>query len=80
MKHFIVINDWANKFESDVAILGVFHSMEEAQEIFDASVSDEKQYANEHGLTIYDDCATAFDAGEDGYYVSNHTRLYILQV
>ena len=80
MKHFVIINDWANEYESGVSILGVVHSMEEAKEIFKQNYMDEKNYAEEHNFTIYEDCDVDFDAGEDGYYVSNHTHLFIKMV
>lgn len=59
MKHYVIVNDWANENES---------------------LADEKQYAKEHGFTIYDDCETVFDAGEEGYYRDNHTNLYIQMI
>ena len=77
MKHYVVVHDWANEYEGGVTILGVTHSLEEAKEIFNAELVYEKQYAEEHGFTIYDDCETVFDAGEEGYYKNNHTNLYI---
>ena len=80
MKHFVIVNDWANEYESGTTILGVVHSLEEAKEIFNESLVEEKQYAEEEGFTIYDDCETVFDAGEDGYYSRNHTNLYIQMV
>lgn len=80
MNHFVIVNDWANEYESGTTILGVAHSMEEAKEIFNNSLVEEKQYAEEEGFTIYDDCETVFDAGEDGYYQVNHTLLYIQMV
>lgn len=80
MKHFVIINDWANEYESGVSILGVVHSMEEAKEIFNQNYVDEKNYAEEHNFTIYEDSDAVFDAGEDGYYVSNHTYLFIKMV
>ena len=80
MKHYVIVNDWANEYESGTNVLGVTHSLEEAKEIFNESLADEKQYAKEHGFTIYDDCETVFDAGEEGHYVSNHTYLYIQMI
>ena len=80
MKHFVIVNDWANEYESATTILGVAHSMEEAKEIFNESLVEERKYAEEEGFTIYDDCETVFDAGEDGYYRVNHTLLYIQMV
>ena len=80
MKHYVIVNDWANQYESGATILGVAHSLEEAKDIFNESLAEEKLYAEEHGFMVYDDCETVFDAGEDGYYVSNHTNLYIQMV
>lgn len=80
MKHYVVVNDWANEYENGSTILGVAHSLEEAKEIFNQNIGDERQYAEEHEFTIYDDCETVFDAGEDGYYISNHTNLYIQMI
>lgn len=80
MKHYVIVNDWANNYESGTTILGVAHSMEEAKEIFNASVADEREFAKAQNWEVYDDCETVFDAGEDGYYVANHTNLYIQMV
>ena len=80
MKHYVVVNDWANEYESGTNVLGVAHSLEEAKKIFNETLADEKQYAEEHGFEIYDDCETVFDAGEEGYYISNHTHLYIQMI
>ena len=80
MKHFVIVNDWANEYESGTTILGVTHSLEEAKEIFNNNLADEKHYAEENDFTIYDNCETVFDAGEEGYYSKNHTNLYIQMV
>lgn len=80
MKHYVIVNDWANEFENGTNILGVVHSLEEAKEIFNEQLVEEREYAAEHNFEIYDDCETVFDAGEDGNYVSNHSYLYIQMV
>ena len=80
MKHFVIVNEWATEYENGSTIIGIVHSLEEAKKIFDTKLMEEKQYAKEQGFMIYDDCETVFDAGEDGYYVSNHTKLYIQMV
>lgn len=80
MKHYVIVNDWSNDYECGVTILGVVHSLEKAKEIFNESLFEERQYAEEHGFTIYDDCETVFDAGEEGYYAKEHTNLYIQMV
>lgn len=77
MEHFVIVHNWANDYESGTTIIDVVHTMEEAREIFNKNLVDEKKYAEEEGFEIHDDCETAFDAGEDGYYCRNHTNLYI---
>lgn len=80
MKHYVIVHNWATDYENGTTIIDVVHTMEEAKEIFNKNLVDEKRYANEEGFEIYDDCETAFDAGEDGYYSRNHTNLYIQMV
>lgn len=77
MKHFVVFIDWATEYDNGVTVLGVVHSMEEAKEIFNKSLAEEKQYAEENDFEIYEDCETVFDAGDGGYYIINHIRLCI---
>jgi hypothetical protein len=76
-EHYVIINDWATEYENGASILGVVHSLEEAKRIFNEYAAEEKQYAEEHGFEIYEDDEADFDAGEEGFYVSNHTRVYI---
>ena len=82
MEHYIVIHDYARSdlYDNGVDIVGVTHSMEEAKNIFNAYVLAEKEAAVENQYEVYEDEDTIFDAGEDGYYVSNHTKLYIQMV
>ena len=80
MKHFVIVHSWASDYECGTTIIDVVHSIEEAKEIFNKSLADEKIYAEENGFTIFDDCETVFDAGENGYYSRNHTNLYIQMI
>ena len=80
MKHYIVINDWSNEYECGVTIMAVVHSLQEAKEIFDEFIAEEKAYVEDKGWTIYENIDCDFDAGEEGYYAENHTRLYIQEV
>ena len=82
MKHYIVIFDWAAEklCSNGIEISGVAHSMEEAKEILASASADEREYAKEHGYTVYADTDVEFDAGEDGYYVSEHAHFYIQEV
>lgn len=77
MEHYVIIHEWANDYEYDVGVLGVAHSLEEAKEIFNNSVDDEKKYADEHGYEIFEDSDVIFDAGKYGEYIVFHTRMYI---
>ena len=82
MKHYVVMLDWAadNMSSSGIEIVGVAHSYDEAKEIFAEAVVDEKEYAKEHGYTIYADTEAEFDAGENGYYAAEHAHFYIQEV
>lgn len=77
MKHYVIVNEWATEDATGTTILGVTHSLEEAKEIFNAKLAEEKRYAKENNFEIYDDCETVFDAGEEGFYNNNYTKLYI---
>lgn len=80
MKHYVVVNEWANDYEYDVIILGIAHSLEEAKEIFNNNVDDERKYAYEYGYEIFEDNDVIFDAGKYGEYIVFHTRTYIQEV
>ena len=76
-KHYVIVLDWAYDYEAAVDILGVTHTYEEAKEIFDKQLAEEKKLVEEYGYTVETEDATTFDAGEEGYWSSNHTTLYI---
>lgn len=80
MKHYVVVLDWAENDAEDINIIGVAHSLDEAKEMFNARLVEERAFAEEHGYEIYEDVETLFDAGENGYYAASHTRLYIQEV
>ena len=80
MEHYVIINDWSNEFESGVTILGVTHTFDEAKAVFDANVVEERTYASEHDWTIFEDNGVDFDAGVEGYYSTEHSRVYIQRV
>ena len=80
MKHYVVINKWADESSwelNGVSIVGVAHSIEEAVKIFNEKVAEEKQIADENNWEVFTDEEMTFDAGEDGSYAFNHTMLYI---
>lgn len=80
MRHYVVLCDWAMNDSEGVDITGVAHSLEEAKEIFAKTVVDEKKYAEDHDWEIYEDLDVCFDAGESGYYASEHVHFYIQEV
>lgn len=77
MKHYVIVLDWANENESGTTIFGVTHSMEDAKKVFNEHLPQEKEYAVEDDYTIFEDCETVFDAGEDGSYLTNHRCMSI---
>lgn len=80
MKHYVVISEWASGGESGFDIIGIAHFPEEAKEIFDGQISKEKEIAEDGGYEIIEDSDTCFDAGETGFYDSEHVSLYIKEV
>lgn len=76
--HYIVMITWSlDSIEYDSSIIGVRHTIEEAKELFNQYLKDEKELARDRNWTIYTDTDTTFDAGEDGNYAGNHTLLFI---
>lgn len=76
-KHYVVILDWAYDGDYGVEVMGVKHTLEEAQEVVKTVVNREKDSVIEDNLFIYADSENEFDAGEDGYYATNHIRVYV---
>jgi hypothetical protein len=80
MKHFVVVLEWATEGDNQSNVLGVEHTLEAAKEIFNETLQEEKALAENNGWEIYEDTDRVFDAGEDGYYCQNRTKLYIQEV
>ena len=76
-KCYIILHDWANGDfgENDSHISGIFTDCNKAFDCFKTLVEEERAIAEENGFTIYEDTNTCFDAGEDGYYISNHSTV-----
>ena len=75
--HYVIVLDWAENDAEGVDIIAVKHTIEEAKEVFNEKLAEEKAYAIEREYEIYDETDTSFDAGESGYYAASHTTLYI---
>ena len=75
--HYVVVLDWATEDDESVSILGVTHTYEEAKEIFDKQLVEEKKLVEEYGYDINQEDESTFDAGRAGYWRIEHTTLYI---
>ena len=80
MKHYVVILNWARDYEGATDVLGVTHTLQEAQAIFNEQLVQERQFAEQNGYDIDTDTDTMFDAGEMGYWCRDHITLYIQEV
>lgn len=80
MKHYVVVLVWASDGENDSNILCVAHSFEEAKQVFDNNINSEKEIAQNNNWVIYEDNDWVFDAGEDGHYCENYSKLYIMEI
>jgi hypothetical protein len=81
-KHYVVLLDAAvdGMGYDETHVTAVAHSLEEAKKILAQASVEEKEYAYEHGWTIHVDTDEEFDAGEDGFYASEHAHFYIEEV
>lgn len=80
--HYVVINEWSvdnGEMASGVEIITVCHTLEEARDVFTKRLPEEQCCAKENGWTVYehDDSKLVFDAGKEGYYDAEHTKLYV---
>ena len=75
--HYVVVLDWATEDDSDVQILGVAHTLDDAEKIFNEQIEEEKKIAADNGYDIDEDSGTVFCAGIMGYWRDNHITLYI---
>ena len=80
MKHFVVLNDWAFDGESDLEVVAVCHSIEEAKEALADRKQEELDFASTENLTIGSDEDTEFEAYREGAYMDCFTYLWIQEV
>lgn len=78
--HYVVILKWTADLESDVNILAVTHTEEEARGTFEERLVSERAFSEEQGFEIYTDKDLDFDAGLSGHYSEGHTHLYVQKV
>ena len=77
MDHYVVILDWATSNEECVEILGVFHTFEEAEKLFKTHIDYEREVAKERDYKVSEDFKGCFVAYAEGFYMDEHTKLYI---
>lgn len=80
MKHYVIINDYRDDYEGEVLILGVVHSWEEATEIFQRELIEERKRAEDLGYDVNEDTEVCFTAEWEEEWSGNYTKLYIQKV
>ena len=75
--HYVIVLDWATEDDSNVHILGVAHTLDDAEKIFNEYIKEQKEIAEENGYEIDDDTKHMFSAGIMGFWRDNHIELYI---
>ena len=86
MKIYIVVNDWATEDTSDVSITA-FDSLEKAKQEFEKQKIEEKTECWDKAFNgeeiadgyCLDENDFLFEIWEEGYYISSHTRIQILE-
>lgn len=76
--YYVVLNDWAfNGCETGINVIGVATTLDEAKNIFNDYVKEEKEMVERRDWIVFEDCDTIFDAGKDGRYIDEHTHVCI---
>lgn len=80
-KHYVVVLEWSHDEACDegIEVLAVTHTLERAKRIFAEHIAEERQYAEENHWDILVDTDVEFDAAKIGYYIVDHTHLYIVE-
>lgn len=80
-KYYCVVYEYAVDSDCGVEIIKVCLSREEAREVLKEHSFDEREYAKgSSNWEIFEDSADEFDAGERGFYASEHARYFISEV
>ena len=80
MKHYVVVLDWAVEDDEGVVILGVTHTLEEAQQIFNGNLPEQRGYTEQYEYEVYEDTDFRYEAGVSGHWRTEHVALYIQEV
>ena len=63
MIYYVVLYLWQRDYETDVEVLGIKSSMEEAKALLATKKEERKKDANERGWKIYEDQSRFYEAG-----------------
>ena len=78
MTHYVITLDWTTSYgEKCYRIIGIAHSEEAADKIFKSQLSQERIYAKEYNMTVYEDNSVCFDAANND---GDSTILYIQKI
>lgn len=78
--YYVVVDEWCIDGDYNIEIRGVTTSFEQAKQIVNNFVSDAIELASDQNWTVFADEPGEYDAGSNGNYVANHTRIYIQRV
>ena len=81
MIYYYVETNWSNEHEFGGDVLGIYTNEDDAKNVFRKAVAEEREYVENHpNYEIFEDTDNFFDAGEDGYYVTEHTTVMLKQL
>ena len=80
MKHFVLVCDYTIDDEHGVDIIGVRHTLKEAQRLLESQKEIEKKNAINNEYDYTEESQTSWSSYIEGDYCSNHIDLYIQEV
>jgi hypothetical protein len=80
MAHYVVVLQWGGDSCAGCNVLGVTHSLDEAKEIFQDTVVEERNSAEEYGWNISTDSDMEFSANDGCILGGNYSILFIQEV
>lgn len=75
--HYVIVLDRDTEDNHDVDIIGVAHSMEEADKIFKEQRAIEEEIVAENDWLVYVDCDGMYEAIPKNLLHAGHTKLWI---
>lgn len=80
MKHYILVCQWSTDDGANVKIMGVCHSDDEVQELYNKTIPDLRIDAEEWDLDVVCDDTRYFEAVGNEWHSSRFMTLYIVEV